>query len=313
MAIVDLLDILQDLLVGGLIISGALLSGMLALAQDIVNFLVDPDSGLLTRPLDIPIISDLFKLIIGDDLTFFNLIVLVASIPISILYRVIEGAWPADQFAAAMSGARLDTSSATVLARMFGIMETVCYFGNGIFAPAADMFVAEDETPPILNYILIGLSIGTTIPSAYGITDHAEGTYLAIEINQTIVGALGDQELFKQYAPALLMVCALAAIVTAIVEKVDKDVSWASFSGDVLGEIPTFVRPLQYQAQEFPFTITILLATIDMAVNNATALADFIALVQSWDAEQPTALPPGEEPPSNLPGQSYLPFVQGAP
>lgn len=307
MAIVDLLDVLSGLLTGSLAITNALLTGMLARAQAMVSFLVDPNSGLLTQTLDIPIISDLFRLIVQDELTFFNLIVLVASIPISIVYRVIEGAWPADQIDLQAA------STATVLARLFGLLEVVCYAANAIFAPMADMFITADETPPVLSYILIGLSIGATIPATYGITDESEAVYLAVQITQTLVGALGDGELFKAYAPGILMVCAIVAIAAAIAEKVKNDVTWAGFSGDFLGEIPTFARPIQYLAQEFPFTTTVLLGSIDMLVNAATALADFISLLQVWDAVPPTALPSGEEPAGDAAGRSYLPFVQGRP
>jgi hypothetical protein len=193
-------------------------------------------------------------------------------------------------------------------------LEVVCYAGNGIFAPMADMFVAEDETPPILSYILIGLSVGAVIPATYSIADHIEGTNLAAQICQTIVSALGDAEQFKAYAPVLLTACALVAIITGIIEKANDDVDWAGFSSDFLSEIPTFVRPLQYLAQEFPFTTTITLATIDMTVNFATALADFIGLVQSWDTlDDPTPLPPDAEPPVSQANKSYLPFAATAP
>jgi len=309
LAIIDLLDIMQLLLVDGLGIAQALLSGLLKLGQDLVDYLVG-SNGLLMRSLDIPILSDLFKLLTGSDLTFFNLIVLVASIPITIVYRVIEGAWPADQAAAA-------ATNAPVLARLFGILEVASYVGNAIFAAISDMFIVEGESPPVVATILVGLGIGSFIPSSYSITDSAEGVNLSAQLAQTVVGGLGDlgnSPQFSEAAPVLLTICALTAISTAITEKVKNDVSWAGFSADVLGEIPPFVRPLQYLAKQFPFATTITLASIDMGVNFATALADFIGLVQVWDAlpDLPTALPPGEEPGMALPGQSFLPVI-GAP
>jgi hypothetical protein len=262
------------------------------------------------RTLDIPILSDLFKLLTGDDLTFFNLIVLVASIPITILYRVIEGAWPADQVDAA-------AATAPVLARLFGILEVACYVGNAIFAAISDMFIVEGESPPVVAIILVGLGIGSVIPPLYSIADSAEGVNLAAQIAQIAVGGLGDlggSAQFSEAAPVLLTVCALTAISTAIVEKVKNDINWTGFSGDMLGEIPPFVRPLQYLAKQFPFATTITLASIDMGVNFATALADFIGLVQSWDTlpDIPTALPPGQEPGAGLPARSDLPVI-GAP
>lgn len=52
-----------------------------------------------------------------------------------------------------------------------------------------------------------------------------------------------------------------------------------------------------------------------MGLNFATALADFIGLVQNWDNAPglPTDLPPAAEPPGGLPGKTYLPFVNQGP
>ena len=104
MAVFDLLDVIQDLLISSLAIGKAFLEGFLALAGDLVTFLLDPQQGILVQPLDIPILSDLYKLLFGSQLTFLDLIVLVASIPVTFLYRIVEGQWLSEQVSGQAAG-----------------------------------------------------------------------------------------------------------------------------------------------------------------------------------------------------------------
>ena len=56
----------------------------------------DPQPGFLTTTLRIPVLSWLYQLLFDQPLTIFNALTLVISIPVTIIWRIIDGQWPAD-------------------------------------------------------------------------------------------------------------------------------------------------------------------------------------------------------------------------
>ncbi len=64
-----LLDAVELLLEGVLAVANAFIDGLLAVFADLLTFLFDPDSGLLTRTINIPVLSWLYKKLFGEDLT----------------------------------------------------------------------------------------------------------------------------------------------------------------------------------------------------------------------------------------------------
>lgn len=320
MALVDLLDILQDLLIGSLALTDALLQGLLAQAADLVNFFVGASDGILTRSLDIPILSDLFELIVEDDLTFFNLIVLVAAIPVTILYRVIEGVWPGDQLPQGASGTQPGLLGLTALGRSFGLLDVACYIGNTFFAPAADYFILEDETPPILTIVLLTLGLCTTATSVYGISNQAEGANLGMQLGQLLVNSVSEipdasvEADFKPLGPMLLMCFGLGAIGTYIYGVANESMDGASFAANLMSEIPSVVRPIVYLAKEYPVATTLLVSTFDLLANMVTAATEGVGVQINWDTlAPPTALPPVAEPNLKPAQRTFLPFVQTTP
>jgi hypothetical protein len=131
MAVVDLLDLVEDLVIGAFAIVKAFISGFLSVAADFVT-LVAGDGGLITGTLNIPIVSSLYKTITGDDLSFLDLCLLVAAIPITIIYRLVEGKYFADEYSAgdaAPGGAQAAATPQPVL-RAFGLLTGITYFSR---------------------------------------------------------------------------------------------------------------------------------------------------------------------------------------
>ena len=61
---------------------------------DIIKIMISGLLDFLDAPLDIPIISYIYKVITGDQLTFLDLVTLVGAIPATILYKLMSGQTP---------------------------------------------------------------------------------------------------------------------------------------------------------------------------------------------------------------------------
>ena len=74
--------------------ANAFVDGMLGLIDDLVALLFDAQSGLLTRELDIPVLSWLYRALFGEPLTVLDVLMLVVAIPVTVIWRIVEGQWP---------------------------------------------------------------------------------------------------------------------------------------------------------------------------------------------------------------------------
>jgi hypothetical protein len=61
---------------------------------DIIKIMITGLLDFLDAPLDIPILSSIYKSITGDQLTFLDLITLIGAIPATILYKLVSGQTP---------------------------------------------------------------------------------------------------------------------------------------------------------------------------------------------------------------------------
>jgi hypothetical protein len=123
-AIAELIRAVALLLDGGLAVSNAFLDGFLGLIGDVIPALMDPTNGLLNQTLDIPVLSWLYNLLFGEPLTVINAVTLVAAIPVTLIWRIAENAWPADSLGRAGATALLGASSALV--KVMDILGGIC-------------------------------------------------------------------------------------------------------------------------------------------------------------------------------------------
>jgi hypothetical protein len=61
---------------------------------DVAKLFIDTVLGYLDAPLDIPVISPLYKEFVGDDLSFLDLVCLIGAIPTTIIYKLITNNAP---------------------------------------------------------------------------------------------------------------------------------------------------------------------------------------------------------------------------
>ncbi|MBV9542884.1 MAG: hypothetical protein JOY61_00720, partial [Chloroflexi bacterium] len=124
----ELLRILALVLDAGLAVTNAFLDGLLGMITDLVQAMFDPNSGLLTETLDIPVLSWLYQLLFGEPLTILNAVTLITAIPVTIIWRIAEGEWPAQ--------------SLGVSATSQGGLGTLPFLANRLFAYASAIITA---------------------------------------------------------------------------------------------------------------------------------------------------------------------------
>ena len=85
--VAELLRVIALLLDGALAVANAFLDGVLGLVDSMLAMLLDAKTGLLTQPVDIPVLSWLYQELFGEPLTVLNALTLVAAIPLTMVWR----------------------------------------------------------------------------------------------------------------------------------------------------------------------------------------------------------------------------------
>jgi outer membrane protein assembly factor BamB len=260
MAVVDLLDVIKDLLIGAVAVVKALLAGLLEALGRGLSLLTDLGN------LEIPIISSLYKALTGSPLTFIDLATFVAAIPITLLYRILDGKWPSqDSGVGAASGS-------PVMRRVAGLSTAIAYMFAGIVTAvldAADIAASNQPLtargPRMLGWKIAGAilllgGIGATIFQGVEHTDFTGtdwviwGTNLAALVVVLIVGGVGavlpltDAPLIGSMLNLILTVFQTYVVAGQFVsqeEKGDKpDV--ALFVAQLLLAVPMLVNPVKF-------------------------------------------------------------------
>jgi hypothetical protein len=126
--------------------------GFLKLLQTIIDGIV----SFLTGTIQIPFLSDFYKLIANDDLSILSLFSLITAVPTTIVYKLLTGTSPGDSSDALLSAG----ASAT---NWIGLANT---FTLLLLLP---LWIASDigDFPPLLSGAIAG---ATAIQAALGLT-----------------------------------------------------------------------------------------------------------------------------------------------
>jgi hypothetical protein len=219
-----------------------------------------PETGLLTRPIDIPVLSWLYQRLFGEPLTLLNLVTLVAAIPLTVMWRVVEGEWPSQSLA--LVAAEGVGGVPPIYARLLTFFGGLNAIVAGIAAASAD-FLKE---PPFFVGVLATLcglvTTGVTIPLA------ATGNAVPSPVDWaawsavlgcgmvTFIGALpGVETGTPGKAPFDILISVLTAVMGAtqlaafVVDWIDQrkhdfETDW-SFGLNVASVLPLLLKPLK--------------------------------------------------------------------
>jgi hypothetical protein len=86
-----LIDAVETLVQAGLTVAGDLLVGVCGFVDEAIDFIV---KQVLNFQIEIPVISWLYRLLFNEDLTLLNAAMLVTAIPVTVVFRLIEGQYP---------------------------------------------------------------------------------------------------------------------------------------------------------------------------------------------------------------------------
>ena len=134
----DLLGAIETLVDDVLAFVQYLVDGVVANAADIGGLMGAAGS------VQIPVLSEIWQALTGSPLTVLDVIAFVVAIPVTLIYRIVEGAYPGDQLASAagLSAAqlvwqRVEGIAATVNTVLYGLFSAISDAPFVIWAPSA--------------------------------------------------------------------------------------------------------------------------------------------------------------------------------
>jgi hypothetical protein len=162
----ELLRIMALIIDGVLVVTNAFVDALLGGIAALVEVMFDPSNGLLTAELQIPVLTWLYETLFNEKLTILNAVMLVIAIPVTILWRVIEGQWPSDSVnaVAASPGGFIDTTQ-KVLGCTSALFSLVLGFLDGI----TDLIPEAKPDMPlvyIVSRVELALSVLGSLASA---------------------------------------------------------------------------------------------------------------------------------------------------
>jgi len=300
--LVDLLDGIKALIDDVLVLLNDLIDGFIDAAEGIVD-LIGAAAGV-----DIPILSALWKALTGNDLTFLDLIAFVVAIPVTLVYRVVEGGYPGDQSLAGASAA-----ANQILARVQGMTGAITALLGGIFTAIFDALDAiEVEANLLAKVILVTVSAGIASALVEGDVLTQSGWNILISIGALVPLVLANIPEMPPEIPSvtgfitsvLVLVGAALRYESSEKEEVDK----LDLSADVISALPLVVNPIKFSES--------LAAVVPPVADLACGLAVFGltlgSTIKDWDElPPPTAITEPVEPvapPSDH--RVFLPTVQ---
>jgi hypothetical protein len=141
-----LLDIIEALVIGALAVSNALVDGILAIAGAVIDTIV----ATITTPMEIPVISWLYKQLFNEQLTWLNLGTLVAAIPVTAIYRAAVGRYPSQDLQADAATAQSTRAVSNAGAILFGFFAGFSALGIGVARALRDAAV-DDNVEDVID------------------------------------------------------------------------------------------------------------------------------------------------------------------
>jgi hypothetical protein len=271
-AVTVLLDLLETVLIGLLSVAGAFIDGLFGVIDDLITAVL----GFMNTPLDIPFFSWLYKLLFGSDLTILDLVTLVASIPGTMIFMVVQGNYPSQAglpdptnlpngstattsaTSAQRAGFRPQATQATSsgVQLLLGVVNGLCIiFGVTACSTASDVL---DDPPSWVGKAGFSLSIVVTALSLPLIYNDPSNVYrfdwssYGVSAFIALAGGLGLFIESPATSKILSMVlssdsaCCLAFIIYSYIDDPKGTTAVYAFIGNIFSALPGLFNPLKY-------------------------------------------------------------------
>lgn len=246
-----------------------LIDALLSTAENIITTLISVFTslvegyiGVLTTTIHIPVISHLYKKFAGEDLSLFDLIMLVTAIPVTVVFKIMTNAAPFENDA---------VSNGIINATDFATIQQLCAQNNNPSAASSPVLVGHPSivglNPPTLNTIYDKLAFAGNILAAVGALAQAVLTPIKLKYPENyfvntvtavfyvpyvapdIMGSIPAQLNHKWYA-VFNQICADAGILKAVADAVFSKKAgfgvtwiaispWADFALNIIWQVPT--------------------------------------------------------------------------
>ena len=167
--LVTLLDLVETLIVGALAVANAFIDGFLVVVEDAIKAVM----AVLTDEIQIPVLTWLYEKLFGEPLTLLNLATLIVAIPVTIIFRVVEGKYPsqanlppASVFFAEMSSPVLSgpvqanhaEAAPEIVQRYIGLFAGILTMVQGVANAIGDAYGTGDP-PAIVPKVSLGMGL----------------------------------------------------------------------------------------------------------------------------------------------------------
>ena len=304
-----LLDILETLLEGMIAVGKAFMvgepaqngkpatNGMLG----IIDTLFDAVWNFLNAPIDIPVISWLYQTLFKAPLTILDALLLVAAIPVTVLYRVVRGQYPSQAVTQALAmqpqSSQADATATaklpTTVMEVMGLMSGVFSIVGGMISGMDDLLV--DESPDWMDQCVFGLGLLSQVPGypLFSSDTPTSGDYAEWGLNVAMacfgVFSLQEDAEFETLSvigSVLSLSLLVATIVVFIADGQTDGASDAGLAEGIIGLIPGLLNPFIY----LPEPAALIIAIVDVVAGLATGGIQ-MALAMSVSAPNPGQRP----------------------
>ncbi len=288
--LVALLDALQALVDSVLTLLGSLLDGVINNASAIASLLGAEGN------VQIPVISAIWHALTGNTLTFLDLIAFVVAIPVTLVYRIVEGSYPSFQLLTAGAA----QTAATILARIQGISSAIANVLAGFFNAIFDSIsIAGGELTLLSTIINVIVSIDLASNLVIGDVLTPEVWVVVASIISLLMLVLNSIPDIPSEIPSITGVALSPLLLVAYWQIYAKSQEGSTdalgLSANVIGALPAIVNPIKFAPLTTPAPLVAPIA--DLVCGLASAGLTLGATIAGWDASAPpTALPETEEP-----------------
>ncbi len=295
LTVADVLDVFEDLTVGGLAVAKAFFDGLVGVVIDMVEWI----SYILNQPINVPVLTALYRDLTGEQLTLLSLISLVCAIPLTLILYLVDGTLP--DFSAPPASAAGETGSLelTDAGKAFGILNGLCVLASGVARGISDAYTgaAPGTAPDWPAPLLVGVNFCRTVCAnviykgnkATGLEWMAWGVNIfGLGLGALIYDMTRVKVLPKPAAAQLGSICFMCTSIASIVLF---SLNWASsevkntaltrttFAGQLLGQIAGVVNPVKFGAGWAKGLVVIL----DIACAAGAASCIWAVTGENWD------------------------------
>jgi hypothetical protein len=297
----DLLGAIETLVDDILAFVGDLVNGVIANAAYIAELMG------ATGSVQIPVLSEIWQALTGSPLTVLDVLAFVVAVPVTLIYRIVEGAYPGDQLAAA--GASAASVAQLVWKRVEGVAATVNTVLYGLFSAISD---AVSISGGELTLLAVLVGVATSLGVAF---DLVVGDVLTPAVWVIVGSIIGMVTLLLNAIPSLPSeipsftgVALSPLLLVAFWQQEVAAPDALSLASNVIGALPGIINPIKFA----PLTTAapLVAPVADIACALAAAGLTLGDAIRQWDQpDNPTSLPEGEEPVGGA--QVFMPAIGG--